>query len=898
MRKWMTHDPSSSFRANFPSTRRRVSITALSESLHISTMTPRPKSSHSNTSFKTRYSKKVPKQVYFPHKRKVVRRRITADRDGSEKRQMHFLPDEMKGKGVKVIMDSDEEDEEEDMEENIGKGAFATDFAQCKEQSIKKRMEGRGKKGDWDATQEEDGENKGFVRPSPRRRWNDTTSKQKRSSQQVVAKILDPHKSKRIEAERNMERKHTLKRQSTMTQLVYGRRPSSDTDEPTYNPVKPSPRLSWSGRGREKRRCKQQRTLTQMIPGMRPLENLSDEDMEDALSDLEEQKRESQEYGSIVTRRLAQQGLHWIGRHEIHNKATVEHQAAKGEQTLMGFEDNKLDQPLHLSAMPADILQSVEDMDEDDEDTYQPTQFIDAPITKIRRAPRQAHQQQQSSNLLAAESPKVCKSRFRLLSTPEKRHIREIPSSQSPAESLLSTQVSPQKACRSPLKECPGNTINALETPSKRNQVTFQEPTKLCIPPPALRRFSSTIQDSEDEDGTMIEEDIPSTGKRLRVCTSTFLHGVKNPLSGTIVGAYTQSILEQIDQVCANVDEDTAWLKRYPSEGRCDSTVHEGYCEPSLKLVERPEDAKVFQDSSIFKQSLNHTDHTTVKQKPLQDIEILDLDTVDQFQSHKQQPDVLYRPTSGRTKLTAPAEELASIPPSIRPYSQYTFPSTPMKIEDSSSDEESDSGSIPPSVSRQAPSLPAMADVQNFTDPDSEPIRVSRSPSLQHETQESHSSKAEEQLQNESFSYSQYINTRPPQSSSMNVARDTFSNNGAQMHPVPSALEVFPQPSGYHPNPSQATTVDEVTPRKDRTQYTITANVTPTGLASPQPFSTSPASPPPLVIPSSCMSSAKMCLESWSSPEPGKTQGNLRSSQLLASLENFSIPLPPPIEDD
>jgi hypothetical protein len=96
---------------------------------------------------------------------------------------------------------------------------------------------------------------------------------------------------------------------------------------------------------------------------------------------------------------------------------------------------------------------------------------------------------------------------------------------------------------------------------------------------------------------------------------------------------------------------------------------------------------------------------------------------------------------------------------------------------------------------------------------------------------------------------------------------------------------------------SQATTVEEVTPRKNRTQRIISASVTPHRIASSQDFF-SPSKPPPLVIPSSFPSPAKARMEDWSSPVFGRTQDTYGLAYHGASLEDFSVPPPPPVEDD
>jgi hypothetical protein len=118
----------------------------------------------------------------------------------------------------------------------------------------------------------------------------------------------------------------------------------------------------------------------------------------------------------------------------------------------------------------------------------------------------------------------------------------------------------------------------------------------------------------------------------------------------------------------------------------------------------------------------------------------------------------------------------------------------------------------------------------------------------------------------------------------MHVAPDKFSYHATPMPPRPET-----QLQNYM---SQATTVDEVTPRKNRTQRR-SANATPRKVASSQPLS-SPVKPPPLFIPSSFPSPSRARVEEWSSPVGMRTQDMF----VGGSLEDFSIPLPPPVEDD
>ena len=172
-------------------------------------------------------------------------------------------------------------------------------------------------------------------------------------------------------------------------------------------------------------------------------------------------------------------------------------------------------------------------------------------------------------------------------------------------------------------------------------------------------------------------------------------------------------------------------------------------------------------------------------------------------------------------------------------------------------------------------------------------MQVPRSPSTDRETQQSHSSKAEQQLQHEWLSYSQYVHSRAPGSSSMRAVPDAYSYNATPHIPNKGALVS----SSARMQHSQATTVDELTPKKNRTQRVVSANTTPHRNSKSQPF-ISPEKPPSLFIPSSFPSPSKTAMEGWSSPVAPRMQNVYGSSQVMDSLEDFSIPLPPPIEDD
>lgn len=246
-------------------------------------------------------------------------------------------------------------------------------------------------------------------------------------------------------------------------------------------------------------------------------------------------------------------------------------------------------------------------------------------------------------------------------------------------------------------------------------------------------------------------------------------------------------------------------------------------------------------------------------------------------------------PANTKIELPVPIEKVPSSPPIINTTVEDTCPSTPMAIMDSS-DEEDDLDYTPQNTDILQPASALVLQSNNLIE---EPIQVPRSPASQHETQQSHSSKAEQQLQKEWFSYSQYVNTNAPQSSSMHVAHDKFSYDATPKLPLPSTQY---HDSAHPMSQSQATTIDEDTPRRSRIQYIpISANTTPHKIDNPQ-LSVSPCKLPLLFVPSSFPSPTKVRMEEWSSPVLETTQ-NLWEGGYGASLEDFSIPPPPPSDD-
>ncbi|KAF1363321.1 hypothetical protein EJ07DRAFT_104361, partial [Lizonia empirigonia] len=763
-------------------------------------MTPRTRTSNKEATFKVYYSKKVPKQVYFPHKRKTVRRRQSAEQDGVDKKQMEFLPDKMR----KQFADTEESADEEVNAEEVP----PVREAECEATPKATRAHRvKDKKRPGNDIQEDFGTGEIPVSVSNKRRKKKTALEAGRPS-----KVADP--------ELVREPSRTLRRQSTMTQLADGRRPSLGVEDLDFKRPKRRLRASWNVAGTDKERYRKQRTLTQMIPGMG---RLSKEEL-DELSDLDAELEEDQASNGRVSQFLVEQGLLDIG--------TDNHEASThsiGDIHMRNVRDQKAEErevQIEAHARPTVMLQSVEDLAEDDgEEDYQPTQFIEAPVRRPRQTPRRTATRQRLDKSIEAGTS--AKSRFSLLSTPEKHRVFEIPSSQSPAESILSTQTSPHKSNRPALKERHDNAVIIAETPSKRRQVTFHQPTLKPEPPARLRKFESTIQDSEDEEASDLEDDL--TESEQKVITNGTVHG-------QAVGADTQAILNQIDLACADAEED----RQHSSEDPDEPAARLGAYEPSPELGES------------------------------------------------------WAPGVNDTNISLPTDIIPSTPPVISLQLDEDLPSTPMVIrDDSSDDEEAELEPTRPRTPQRIASQPTSLMMQHTADLDGQPVQVPCSPAADLETQQSHSSKAEQQLQNEWLSYSQYVHARAPNSSSMHAAAEAFSYNATPR----LSRTMAPTASSARVQHSQATTVDEVTPKKNRTQRVFSTNTTPHRISKSQPF-ISPDKPPSLFIPSSFPSPSRAAMDGWSSPVVGRTQNLYGSSQVLGTLEDFSIPLPPPIEDD
>ena len=663
-----------------------------------------------------------------------------------------------------------------------------------------------------------------------------------------------------------------------MTQIADGRRPSTGTDEPDFIPVKRRPRVSWGGISTERERDKKQRTLTQMIPGMG---RLSMEELEE-LSDFDANLADDETNNDAVSQSLLEQGLLKVDA--CQQEAAVKMRTGEMEADVVNVQKAEgCDSPVLAHDQFSVVVHSVETLPEDDDgEEYQSTQFIEAPARRTRQTPRRTATKQPTSK---SNTPGMSsKSRFSLLSTPEKRRITEIPSSQSPAESVLSTQTSSQKSSSSVLRERNSSVAVVAETPSKRRQVTFQEPAIQPAPPARLRKFESTIQDSEDEEGIDIEDNVVEQDQVAAIVEAAHGHAV---------GADTQAVLKQIDQACADADADADENRlsdsREFSEELEELLIQKRPYQPSPELGESW--APIMFDDDGPEYGSYRSSRTGAKSQSFREADILkeSLPVLDQTNEVSQ--------LDLTTQAPMPTGDIPSTPPMIQEHPDENPPSTPMVLRNESSDEEeeeeAETDPIPPRTAQGIIPQPPSTFVHQSSDLDGEPVQVPRSPCADRETQQSHSSKAEQQLQNEWLSYSQYGHARAPNSSSMHATADIFSYNAT---PQPQRTGVLAA-SSVRIQQSQATTVDEVTPKKNRTQRVVSANTTPHRSAKSQPF-ISPEKPPSLFIPSSFPSPSRAAMEGWSSPVMTRTQNVYGSSQVLGSLEDFSIPLPPPIEDD
>ncbi|KAH7135925.1 hypothetical protein B0J11DRAFT_174679 [Dendryphion nanum] len=727
-------------------------------------MTPQTRTRNKDANFKAFYSKKPQKQRYFPSRRKTVRDKVTVHQPGSEPRQMTFLPEQLRRNSR--MQHSEDED---------GEAEFATTDEENTKEQRSAVVEQRGKKRTVDVTEAESSEDEGPIRPISKRRKGTRKTKKRelpRVKTEIDVQDAGPESySLRSESEAEPTEEVSRIRQSTMTQLVEGRKPHRGDKEPSFKALRRGPRTSWgNAKNTSKEHDRQQRTLTQMVPGLIPIGTTPDQDSE---SELEERA----------------EGLGHTGRDEEgYNASIAEHLTQQGL-----FEPMKTQSPnKKLSQSQVRVWQNrsriVQDSDQDEDGISDDSAAQDASLSmskQKRSSPFPFDTVQRSVKLSAQSRNQTARTRFGLLATPEKRRVMEIPSSQSPSGSPLSTQVTPSKRGRDPLRE---RTVN---TPSKR-RVAFQEIEQPTLKSPRKTKFGSVVMDSED-DGEDFFDDNLAVASDLEDQNSEPQPQVTNSLHlGEDIGVETQAILQDIDCACANPEN----IK----EDRRSSSIRSN----------RPEALDV------------HSSPICIKHEPEEEDDLLPFDT---------------------------------------------------------------------------------APHQFSNDLDGDPIQVPRSPPImKSETQSTNTSesiRAERQIQSEWQSYSQY--QRAPPSSSMYVDRESdpfsyqatpFANHGRGNAP-------------YHSlhNFSQATTVDfsrpspHTTPRKPRS---VRASATPHKVPNSQP-SISPQKPPTLFIPSSFPSPGHAGGESWTSPILGRSHGGRGLFSQLAgmeSVEDFSIPPLPPIDDD
>ncbi|KAL5461737.1 hypothetical protein PMIN06_002026 [Paraphaeosphaeria minitans] len=871
---------------------------------------PNTRSGNKTASFKACDSKKAaPHQQHFPHRRKVVRRLEPYDDGG--KKQMKFLQEMMRRRGT--VQDSDDEGGES-VEDEAEEGVQRKTGKKRSSDVMRKIVKG-----------EEDSEEE-LVQPTPKRRRKDapvdTRQRSTRRNRAAASVAHAPEDETSAETEQEQAPKPRLRRQSTMTQIVDGRSPVPGSIEPDLKPIKRTPRTSWGGKGNKKNAKKdiKQRTLTQMVHTMTPLVLDSDEDAGGSETDEEVDAA----YHSFIFGNEEKAGA------ERHTPAEV-------------FEEETL-------PTVGGSLQVTED-DDSGEDEYQPTQFIEAPTRKTRRTPLQSSTRVRDTPASKAPASTSPKTRFGLLSTPEKRGVFEIASSQSPPETLLSTQNTPRRSGRTPLKPRSANGLSMAETPSKRRadtpskrkQVTFQEGPQEQIPLSALKKFASTIGDSEDEFGDLSESEGQSdAGSGVGEETQVLLRNVYKPISGADVGQETQAMLLDIDRVCASTPRNAMRIVREESEE---------LGEPIDRY-----DAEVSQELGLQPPSHSASSNTNEQFPEATELPPLPFPspTPRELAAANEEPSVVTDnlttpPTVQQLQSSPPIEDFRTQTPTLMFADDETpeeaeepvttvasQPSTPIKQLRSSPVEDFRTQPIIPMFDDDDQPSEDLGDVRTPAAPRHPDIQVLRSPPAHLHPESSHSSQAEQQLHSEYQTYSQY---RRPAAfpSSMHVAHDSHYSYQATPRPLARDHPTQLLPHTHSSHVSQATTVDptqispKTTPQKpkvkkepmftrsatwtpqrqrhwqDRSTTTTprtqqrnrSATTTPKSLRARDLLMNSPdaSSPPPtLFIPSSFPSPARVMMEGWDSPVVERG-GDVGESQWgVGSLDEFSIPAPPPGE--
>ncbi|KAF2020770.1 hypothetical protein BU24DRAFT_8228 [Aaosphaeria arxii CBS 175.79] len=777
-------------------------------------------------------SKKVPKQVYFPDQRKVVRRKRSTTQDGPELRQLTFLPEKMRS-ACGIVQDSeDEEDDQEigfDEEEGMGRSIQESAPDSLKPgNNMSKATAQKKKKRPSDVMEESEASSQGERRspqpkskrvkraPAPKRK-----TKARAKADGSLNELSEPLSST---ASSNPEpesvRRERRKRQSTMTQLVDGRLPCSQDEEPQFRPVKRETR-SRVRRGEAGSNAQQQRTLTQMIPGLTPI---------GVISDSEDDETEEDEGPEM--------NLDHVSKPSLSDRSFE-----LGEQTHQSDDEN-----------PTRDETNGEEEDNSSDD-YQPTQYIEAPAKRRTHSPRQSRRAIISSSPPQVQTPRrPARTRFSLLATPERRRVVEIPSSQSPAITPLSMHKTPTSG-RHPLHERPANAPNPDVTPSRRKRVAFEAPVEDTPPLPLVRK--NTILDSdEDSDEGLVELEPEVLNNEVGPDTQALIQRLERPIPGRNIGSETQAMLDEIDLACDHAEDDAKW------NDRKDRLVLESPRKLAREMAPP-------QSTAPLSSSINRR----IKEEPL-------------TQSLGVSP-IQLRPSK--------------ISPQRRSFKEEREPSpTLVKSEPNDDGAHEEPTLTPPQI-------------QETSDLDNNSIQVPCSPLPRSHresqgTAHSHSSRAEEQLRTEWKSYSQYQKARPPLSSSARAVHDSdpFSY---QATPFRNSIQPRPPPPQSW-DPSQATTADnsqpspKATPKK-RQSGLVGADVSPHRVPSSQIAVSPPDRPPVLLIPSSFPSPSKMGYGDWESPSGERKEStNLTNGELFTqiegmdSVEDFSIPPLPPLEDD
>lgn len=291
------------------------------------------------------------------------------------------------------------------------------------------------------------------------------------------------------------------KRQQTLTQMIHGVRPT-----PGYEDNRKILALK-RRRGNMKTEEKRQQTLTQMTHGLMPIPMASDNEDEDDNDD--------NGYTLVIEQHLAGHGIHKPSHERSPPKSPV-HQHLGTLRCLHEWMTNQETQAHHHSNHVASL--------------HRPTN-------------------------VKTENPK----------TPPRRRLLEIPSSQSPPESPLSTQKSTERHSRYPLEERSSNPQGLLESPSKgriaatsnqairklvpqTNKVVKGERTGFS-PTPLHRIFQSTIRDSDEEEESGSDDEDTDTNSHA-------------------IGDETQAVTNQIDLACTNTNPIDSLNRNVESRGR------------------------------------------------------------------------------------------------------------------------------------------------------------------------------------------------------------------------------------------------------------------------------------------------------------------------------------------